>query len=462
MPGEHQSAPPPLAVGRSAAPAKTPRARPGLREGEGMGPARKSPRRGRPLSPSEQLRAGQLRVAKRRATGLLCGVTVLFVVATVAGHRGSWVLWVQATAVASMVGALADWFAVTALFRRPLGLPIPHTAIVVERKDQFAQTLGSFVQESFLTPEAVSERLRGADAVARLAAWLAEPAHADAVSDRLAEALVAGADLLRDDDVHQMLVAFGRRRVDRIELAPLAGRLLEQLTGDRRHDPLVDAVLAALSRYLRNHGAELHARLGVQSPWWLPGPVEHRMVERLLDQGGEVLTAMAADRDHPLRRQLDASLATLAQDLQTSAEMRRRGEALKGDLLGQSQLRTFATDWWRDTKAALRLQAGEPGSELKARLGALVAAGGARLRDDPELAGRAERSLDAAASLVLGRFDAELARLVSGTIDRWDAGETSRRLELLLGPDLQYIRINGTVVGAAAGLALHGLGRLIG
>jgi uncharacterized membrane-anchored protein YjiN (DUF445 family) len=403
-----------------------------------------------------------LKVAKRRATGLLIAVTAVFVVSTVVGPGESWVAWVQATAVASMVGALADWFAVTALFRRPLGLPIPHTAIVVERKDQFALTLGSFVQESFLTPEAVRERLRAASAVPRLAGWLADPVHAGAVSARLAEALVAGADLLRDEDVHQLIVTFGHRRLERVALAPLAGRLLEQLTRDRRHDPIVDAALAGLSRYLEQHGPELHARLGVQSPWWLPGPVENRMVDRLLDQSSQALRAMAADRDHPLRRQLDASLTKLAEDLQTSESMRRRGETLKADMLGHSELRQFADAWWRDLKVQLRLQAGEPGSELESRLAGLVAAGGARLRDDPELAAKAERALDTASTLILGRFDAELARLVSGTIDRWDAGETSRRLELLLGPDLQYIRINGTVVGAAAGLALHALERLIG
>jgi uncharacterized membrane-anchored protein YjiN (DUF445 family) len=416
---------------------------------------------GSPTS-SERQRAALLAVGKRRATGLLIAVTVVFVVSTVLVHRAPWWAWVQATAVASMVGGLADWFAVTALFRRPLGLPIPHTAIVVERKDRFAETLGSFVQESFLTPEAVSDRLHAAGAVPRVAAWLAVPAHAADLSARLAEALVAGADLLRDEDVHHLLVAAGRQRLDRIAVAPVAGRLLEEITRDRRHDPIVDAALVGLGRYLDQHGSELHDRLGVQSPWWLPGPVEDRMVERLLTQGRRVLAEMAVDRGHPLRKQLDASLTRLASELQTSDEMRRRGEALMADVLGQSQLREFAAELWRDAKNQLRDQAAQPGSALRTGLAGMVVAAGVRLRDDPEMAATAERSLDSTTRLVLGRFEAELARLVSGTIDRWDAAETSRRLELLLGPDLQYIRINGTVVGAAAGLALHGLTRLIG
>ncbi|HEY3810682.1 MAG TPA: DUF445 domain-containing protein [Acidimicrobiales bacterium] len=409
------------------------------------------------LTPSEQRRAGLLVIAKRRAGGLLVLVAVVFGLSTAFLGRAHWLGWIQATAVASLVGGLADWFAVTALFRRPLGLPIPHTAIVVERKDRFAATLGAFVQESFLTPAAVSDRLRTSRAVDRLAGWLSDPDRAADLAGRTAEGLVAAADLLRDEDVHGVLDALVRQRVDKVALAPLAGRTLRQLTRDGRHNALIDAGLTGLSRYLGAHGAELHHRLGVHSPWWLPGPVEERMVERLLQRSRQILDDMAAHPDHPLRHQLEAGLVKLAEDLQTSEEMRRRGEELKAELLGQPQIRDFATAVWRDTKDQLRTQSARPGSELRSRLAELIVQTGVRLRDDPDLAASAQRSLDAVARMVLGRFDTELASLVSGTIDRWDAVETSRRLELLLGPDLQYIRINGTIVGGLAGLALHAI-----
>jgi uncharacterized membrane-anchored protein YjiN (DUF445 family) len=411
----------------------------------------------RPLTPAEQGRQGLLVVAKRRATGLLVVMVAVFVASTLLEHQAHWLSWVQATSVASLVGGLADWFAVTALFRRPLGLPIPHTAIVVERKDRFAETLGSFVQESFLTPAAVSDRLRTSRAVERAAAWIAEPDHADQAASRLAESLVSAADLLRDDDVHDLLDALVRERIDKVALAPLAGRTLRQLTREGRHDALVSTALESLSQYLALHGEDMHERLGVYSPWWLPGPLEDRMVDRLLRRSTEVLDDMAVHRDHPLRQQLDAGLVKLAEDLQTSEEMRIRGEALKAELLGQPQIRTFATALWRDTKNALRAQSAQPGSELRTRLAGAIRQTGERLRDDPELLASAQRSLDTVIRAVLGRFDVELASLVSGTIDRWDASETSRRLELLLGPDLQYIRINGTVVGGLAGLVLHAI-----
>jgi uncharacterized membrane-anchored protein YjiN (DUF445 family) len=376
--------------------------------------------------------------------------------------QAHWLSWIQATAVASLVGGLADWFAVTALFRRPLGLPIPHTAIVVERKDRFAETIGAFVQENFLSPAAVSGRLRSGRAVERLAGWFADPDHAQDLAARIAEGLVAGADLLRDEDVHGLVDTLVRERLNKVALAPLAGRTLAQLTREGRHHALIEVGVKALSRYLGEHGAELHRRLGVYSPWWLPGPLQDRLVERLLGRSREVLDAMAADPQHPLSQQLEAGLQKLAEDLQTSEELRRRGEELKMELLGQPQVRAFAAAVWRDTKDQLRTQSAQPGSELRSRLAGLIMQTGRRLRDDPQLAASAQRSLDVLVRTVLERFDKELEALVRDTITRWDARETSRRLELLLGPDLQYIRINGTIVGALAGLCLHAISVALG
>ncbi len=413
-------------------------------------------------SVSEEARARLLRATKRQAGGLLITVTVIFVASSlfVGGH--GWLVWVQATAVASMVGGLADWFAVTALFRRPLGLPIPHTAIVVERKDRFGETLGSFVQESFLSADAVTERLRSAHALDRLTSWLAEPVNADLVAGRLLEVAATGADLVANDDVHDLFDNLVRGRMEHVALAPAAGRVLEQLTREERHQPLVDAALASLSRYLAVHGTELHRRLGRRSPWWLPGPVETRVVNRFIERSQAVLADMAADRSHPLRIQIDEGLVTLARDLKTSPELRRRGQELTADLLAQPQLRATALTVWDDIKKRLRVQIDDPASPLRARLAEVVTRGAGRFRHDPALVAATERAVESALATTLQRFETELASLVSGTIARWDASETSRRLELLLGPDLQYIRINGTVVGGLAGLLLHGVTRLLG
>jgi uncharacterized membrane-anchored protein YjiN (DUF445 family) len=401
-------------------------------------------------------------VTKRRATALLGGVTCLFILTTVWGPApGSWLGYIQATAAASMVGGLADWFAVTALFRHPLGVPIPHTAIVVERKDQFATTLADFIQESFVTPDVLVERVRAARVAQRLAGWLAEPTNAERLAAELADLAVAIADLLRDEDVHRAVEGMVRDRVANLPLALMTGRALRFLTENGRHDEALDAALRGLSHYLDEHHDDLRQRLGEKSPWWLPGAVEDRIFERLLDGAQAVLGEMIEDRGHDLRRQFEVRLTQLATDLETSPELRRRGEELKRELLAQPQLRKWVATLWADAKAQLRSQAADPDSQLRQRLASAVVAAGQRLRTDPSLGLMVEDAIESGIRYVAEHFDGEIAGVVSGTIERWDSRETARRLELLLGPDLQYIRINGTVVGAAAGLALHAIAQAL-
>ena len=413
-------------------------------------------------SPPEQTKERQLAAAKRQATALLGAVAAVFVVVTVIGGDATWVGYVQATAEASLVGGLADWFAVTALFRHPLGVPIPHTAIVRQRKDQFGATLGDFVQESFLTPESVAERVSAARVAERVAAWLAEPANAARLAGHAADALAALAELVRDEDVHELVEDVVRQRLESVPLAPLAGRTLRFLIADGRHDDVLDAAIRGLDRWLDEHRDELRDRFGQRSPWWVPGPVEHRIFERLLDGTRTVLQEMAADPRHELRRRLDVRLHQLATELETSAALAERGEQLKRELLEQPQVREWVASMWGDVKPELRAQAVDPESQLRRRLTAAVEAAGRRLRDDHALTAKVQEAVEGGARYVVRHFHGEIAGLVTGTIARWDGEETSHRLELLLGRDLQYIRINGTVVGGATGLVLHTVARALG
>ena len=409
-----------------------------------------------PVPPvSEQSRRRHLAVTKRRATGLLAVVTLVFLVTALWGGDATWVGYLEATAAASMVGGLADWFAVTALFRHPLGLPIPHTAIVVERKDQFGATLAAFMRESFLTKEVLVERVRGAGIVGRLGGWMSKEENAARIAAEVADAAVAGADLLRDDDVHRVIEDLVRERVETVPLAPLAGRALRFFTQDGRHDEVLDAAFGGLDRYVSAHAHELRSQLGARSPWWLPGAVEDRIFDRLLDGARTVLQEMAADRNHDLRRQFDARLHLLAAELETSVDLCERGERLKHDLMSQPQVREWVASLWADAKIQLRTQACDPESQLCRELVGGIVAGGRRLQDDPALAATVQTAVERAVGYLADHFDGDIAAFISGTIARWDAEETASRLELLLGPDLQYVRINGTVVGAVAGLALH-------
>ena len=243
--------------------------------------------------------------------------------------------------------------------------------------------------------------------------------------------------------------------IDSVALAPLAGRTLDFLITDGRHDPVLDAAFAGLERYLGEHGNELRDRVGPESPWWLPGAVEDRIFERLLDAARAVLSAMAADPDHHLRRTLDQYLAKLADDLQHSPELAERGEQLKHELLNRPEVREWVGSLWLDLKGRIRDQIEDPASPLRDRLAEMLMDLGHRLATDPALRATVDHGPGRRGAFAAERFDGEIADLVSGTIARWDAAETSRRSSCCSAADLQFIRINGTVVGAAAGLALH-------
>jgi uncharacterized membrane-anchored protein YjiN (DUF445 family) len=410
-----------------------------------------------PETANERLRRALLRRGRRRATGLLVAVALVFVGLQLWGSEATWVGYVEAMVEAGMVGGLADWFAVTALFRHPLAIPIPHTAVIVERKDQFGDTLGDFVQSSLLTPDILVERVRGARAVPRVAAWLGEPDNAARLARHAADAAVTAADLLRDDEVHRALEDVARRRIETTPLAPLAGRALRVMTEDDRHHDLLDVMLRAVDRFLTDNQASLRARFSDESPWWLPEAAEDRIFERLLDGARNVLGEVASNPRHELRVDFDARVRRLVDELQTSDAMLQRGEDLKHDLLAQPELRAWVTTVWSDVKATLRAQAADPDSELRRRLAETVVAFGRRLEADEALAARVEDGLEGGVRYVAEHFGDEIGTMVSGTIARWDGRETADRLELLLGPDLQYIRINGTVVGALAGLLIHTL-----
>jgi len=403
------------------------------------------------------VRVRRLAAARRRATALLVGVTVVFVAVTVAGVHRTVPGYVQAGAEAAMIGGIADWFAVTALFRRPLGLPIPHTALIVERKDQFAATLGQFVQENFLNADVLAERIRSARFVPRLAAWLGGEANAAGFAGRAADLVVTVAEAFRDEDVQRVLMAELTRAADTVEVAPLAGRALRVIIAGGHHAGLFSGIVSGADRYLADHYADLRDLFESESPRWLPDAVYRRVFDRLYTRLRDRLVAMAADPDDEARHQFEEWIAGLPDRLETSPELRERGELFKRDVLGSAALRDWSSSLWKQTKDELRTQAADPASELRRRLAGALAAVGGRIGSDRLLQESLERVVEQGARALADQFRDEFAGLVTGTIQRWDAAETSSQLELLLGRDLQFIRINGTVVGAGVGLALHAI-----
>jgi uncharacterized membrane-anchored protein YjiN (DUF445 family) len=399
---------------------------------------------------------------RAKATGLLLVMAAVFVIVIVLWSDRGWAGYVRAGVEASLVGGLADWFAVTALFRHPMGLPIPHTAVIQARKDQFGETLGGFVQENFLTAEVIGTRLHTGNVVKRAAAWLSERRNAERVAAHLADAAVGLAGYFRDDDVHQVLEQEVARASESIPLAPLAGRALRFLTSSDQDGQLFDALVRGVDGFLNTNRASLRTQFVDGSPWWLPEAVDGRIFDRLFDGLCNVLAQANTSDHHELRDQFDAWLKDLADRLEHSPDAAIRAEQLEQALLEHPELRNWSAALWTNLKAALRSQADDADSELRHRLTGVFVATGRRLGNDPVLADRAERLLADAARYVTEHFQGEIVEMVSGTIARWDGEDTSRKLELLLGRDLQFIRINGTVVGGVAGLAIHGIAQVLG
>ena len=410
----------------------------------------------------EEIRLRQLRAMKQRATGLLVLITAAYVALILVGDGGTLVDYASAGAGAAMVGGLADWFAVTALFRHPLGLPIPHTAVIAERKDQFGETLGDFVSTNFLSPDVLSERVRSSRAVARGVAWLADETHAEVVAGHLADVVVALADSVRDEDVAELVEAEVRRAVEAVPLAVWAARVVKLMTAKGRHQELVDTAVRGLERLVTDNRADLRRRFTEHAPWWIPDRVDNRIFDRLADAFCDFLRAVSLDPDHRVRHQVDEWIGTLVDNLEHSPDMAARLEGLKHEFLEHPELRAWTSSLWGEFRDSLRLQASDPGSPLRRHLAHAITAAARRLRDDPELLARVERMAENGAHTLAERFRDEAAELVSGTIARWDARETSAKLELLLGRDLQFIRINGTVVGGIAGLVIHAVGDALG
>ncbi len=398
---------------------------------------------------------------KRRATGLLVVVTAAFVALTVIDPKAGWVAAALAAAQGGMVGGIADWFAVTALFRHPLGVPIPHTAIIRERKDQFGATLGGFVQDNFLSPDIVGERIREAHIADRVSAWLAEPVNADTLARSVLEAAVGALDVVQDEVVQRVLHEELERLIAAVDVAPLAGRVLKVATDEGRHKELLDVGLRGVINVLDEQREQLRGRFGQASPWWLPGAVEDRLFDRIVDGARDLMASVLADPRHELRDVFDERLAALAERLQHDPGLAQRGDALKREVLAHDALRQWSASLWDDLKVTLRTQAPDATSSLRVRAADGVSGVGRRLQRDDQLRAKLDGWAETAGRFVVENYRSEIGALITTTVARWDGAETSDKLELLLGRDLQFIRINGTVVGALAGVAIHALTQLL-
>ncbi|GGY29192.1 DUF445 domain-containing protein [Streptomyces omiyaensis] len=405
-----------------------------------------------------------VRRMKALATGLLALVAVVYALATWAENSGAgaWAGYVAAAAEAGMVGALADWFAVTALFRHPLGLPIPHTAIIPTKKDQLGASLGSFVGENFLSADVVRGRLRALGVARRVGAWLAEPAHADRVTEEAATALRGALTVLRDADVQAVVGEAITRRAEQAEIAPGLGKTLDRMVTEGAHRRAVDLVCVRAHDWLVTHGDSVMDAVQGGAPGWTPRFVDRKVGERVYKELLRFVTEMRDMPTHPARGAIDRFLADYAADLQSDTDTRVRVERLKSDLLARPEVQDVIASAWGSVRALIIAAAEDDQSQLRLRARASLISLGKRLASDARLQEKVDGWLESATTYLVTTYRTEITSLITDTVAGWDADQTSKKIEANIGRDLQFIRINGTVVGALAGLAIHTVSHALG
>ena len=405
-------------------------------------------------------RLGRLRRMQALATGLLVLMAVVFVGAGLLERRWAVAGYVRAFAEAAMVGGCADWFAVTALFRRPLGLPIPHTAIIPRSKDRIGAALGRFIVENFLNPAVVGARLRRLELAAWGGDWLRQPQNARAVASRLVRVAPELLRALPAEAMEDIAGSLAMAAARAVPAAPTASALLSALWDGGRAQPLVERGAELLAGYLEAHQEVILAKVQGQSWRWLPGWVD-KAITRKITAGLLQLLTDVRQPDHPWRAKLGGAVETLIARLASDPELRRQGEALKLQLLADPRLAGHMHRLWAELSARLQSGGFTGAAELEDRAQALLQDLGGWLQGDAGV----QRTLNQGARTLVRRVVApqreQIGRFVAQVVEGWDARGVVERLELQVGPDLQYIRVNGTLVGGLVGLALYAVSRAL-
>ncbi len=406
-------------------------------------------------TPADQARAVALRRMKTFATGLLVLMAVIFVIAwTQQDAHPAWG-YVRAMSEAGMVGALADWFAVTALFRRPLGLPIPHTAIIPERKQAIGESLTSFVADNFLNEAVVRDKLARFSVARRAGAWLSKPESAARLSGEMGAVLTGLGNVLDDDDVSEVMASMIQRRATEFEVGPPLGRVLGDVVSRGDHHDLVDVLIERAHEWVLRNEHLVTGLVSNRAPSWTPKFLDVIVTDKLYTEAERFVRGVRDDKNHQLRIAIDRFLAELADDLQHDEITRARAEDVKTRIIENPEVQRVVRSAWGSLKGTLLEAANDPTSALRTRTTVAINDLGRRLESDPELADKIDTWVGNAAGYGARRYAHEVAGIINETVANWDGEATSRKLELLVGRDLQFIRINGTVVGSLAGLVIY-------
>ena len=392
---------------------------------------------------------------KRLPLLLLALMAALFFVTL--NRPEAWAGWLHAFSEAGMVGAFADWFAVVALFRHPMGLPIPHTAIIPRRKNEIGENLASFVAEHFLHPDVVRAKLESANLAGKTADWLKSPSGHARVLDFGLRMIRWFLGALHEERVRVFMVRLGSRQLAQVNLAPLLGRTLDWLVQDGRHQEVLTQSLRFSLVMLHDNRELIRGNVQRGSPWWMPGFIDDRILVQMLDRIETLLLEMSLDPDHAMRGEFNRWIVRWANELQHSPDYLEWGDQLKQGLLQNTDLQDYLGGLWSDLVNGLQADIDDPESDLHRQLSGLLSGLAEELENDREMQDWVNAWLIDSAVAVVDVNRHSIASLISDTIRSWDGAETSQRIEQAIGRDLQFIRINGTLVGGLVGLVIHAI-----
>ncbi len=407
-----------------------------------------------PEPEADAARRTALRRMRTVAVSLLGFAAVVYAVTL--GQDGFWG-FVNAGAEASMVGAIADWFAVTALFKHPLGLPIPHTALIPKRKDELGKGLEEFVGENFLQEAIIRERVGAAELSMRIARWAADPTNARKVVQEVTEVAAIGLAKVADHHIVDVVESVLTPRFREEPISPILGTFVVEAVRDNLHHGLVDLALEEMHEWLKHNHETFTGVLSERAPWWAPERLNEAVTSRLHLEALRWLADIRADPHHRAREALDSMLARLGQDLLFNPATQERAENLKLRLLDHPQAAATAISLWKAFRNALLDALRDPSGPLAERLVKELVRFADRLLVDAPLRARLDGLGADAAVFAVSRYGSELTAVITHTIERWDGKEAATRIELHVGRDLQFIRINGTIVGGLVGVLIHAL-----
>ena len=390
------------------------------------------------------------------ATGMLVFMAAVFLLANGFDERYPWLGFVKAFAEAAMVGGLADWFAVTALFRHPLGLPIPHTAIIPRNKDRIGDTLAQFLRDNFLTPSVVARRMRKVDVAGAVGRFLTQPQGEGRLREGASRLVADMLEALDQERLGGMVKGAFVNWLRSVEVAPMLGQSIEAAINDKRHVPVLDALIVWLGRLIDSKEEVIHELVQKNANWFmrLTG-LDQRVFEKIMDGLRNLSFEMAVDTDHPLRISMEEGLATLAVRLREEPELRARVEEWKADLIANKAVAEWIDGLWEKARTGLLKAARDPDATMAGKFGEALQQLGTTLQQDGRLKSAINQFARRAVVGAVASYGSGIVTLVSDTIRGWDARTITNRLEGAVGRDLQYIRINGTLVGGLVGLVLH-------